>query len=102
MTALLALLGLVVALVGSLTPPTQGARTPSQAMAALRRAGWGRCAWWALVAAVGAVGVVAYAIARGYGWVALLALAALIARLATLAAMDGRPIRVHRTAGGRA
>ncbi|MGW0587492.1 hypothetical protein [Streptosporangium sp. NPDC002607] len=96
------LLGLGVGLLGALCPPTPGARTLAQVSAAARRAGWGRIAWLTILVASGTLCVLAYAIARGSGWAAMVGLTALTCYLATKLAMDGRALRVQRAAGGRA
>lgn len=99
------LLGLILGLIGARCELTLGARTWGQLSQALLQTSQTRPVWFAMCllgAALGTLLAIIYAMVRGSAWGLLVALAALAARLATAMAMDGRPIRIHRTAGGRA
>ncbi|MFC3982475.1 hypothetical protein [Streptosporangium jomthongense] len=93
---------LIVLLAGSVTEPAQGSRTPAQVSAQIATASAPRWVGWAGAVLIAAPLYALLVATRGVLWLGLAALAWTACRAATALAMDGRALRVVRTAGGRA
>ncbi|MBB4917411.1 hypothetical protein [Streptosporangium saharense] len=98
----MAFLLLVVLLAGSVTDPEQSARTPTQVSARIATASAPRWVGWAGAVLIAAPLYALLVATRGALWLALAALAWAACRAASALAMDGRALRMVRTAGGRA
>ncbi|MER5320870.1 hypothetical protein [Streptosporangium roseum] len=102
MSPLLLALAVIVAVAGSVTELSPGARTPGQLAGRIAAASlWGRLGWLAavfLAAPLYAAGVAT----RAALWLALVGLSWTACVLITALAMDGRAVRLARTTGGRA
>lgn len=93
---------LLAVLVTGLTEPRPSARTPSQLAAGIVAASVrGRLSWLSAVFVAAPLYALLVAV-RGALWLALAVLARVACALTTALAMDGRAVRMTRTAGGRA
>ncbi|MEU7004459.1 hypothetical protein [Nonomuraea sp. NPDC046570] len=102
MNALALLLLLVVLVAHSVIELRPAARTPGQIAARIAAAPVrGRLGWLAAVLLIAPIYAAAVAARTGL-WFTLVLLAWATCALTTILAMDGRAVRIARTAGGRA
>ncbi|WP_327086680.1 hypothetical protein OIE66_30710 [Nonomuraea sp. NBC_01738] len=100
-TLLVCLLTLLALLAGALAETGRTARTPAQIAAAALATTPRRHLGWLAAIIVAAPLLTAVVATRAALWLALAALAWVACRITTALAMDGRRVRVARTAGAR-
>ncbi|MGW4664055.1 hypothetical protein [Streptosporangium sandarakinum] len=102
MSTLAVCLVLLLLVLGSITEPRPGDRTPAQVAAGIAAATPRGCLGWLAGVFVAAPLYAAAVATRTALWLALAGLSWTACTLTTLLAMDGRAVRMARMAGGRA